>query len=162
MLDVFHFLLEDDATPMTKELAEVRNRFRVNMYPELYDVDYAKLTGQKQDDQSEPERELEPVLSTTDSSFTPPTPVSAQQPAPVPTRSTIQTRVRLDGPMGEDGGGQSFGNLAPSGGRVLNKGGNQIRASQPMTHKPFIPATDMEVNDDPFRPFKNLREVPQF
>jgi hypothetical protein len=60
--------------------------------------------------------------------------------------------------------------MAPDSGgqhpvRPLTPGGRQMRAvseGRGMSHKPYIPPTDGNMVDDPFHPFRNLRETPLF
>jgi hypothetical protein len=41
MLDVLHYLLEEDTAVSSEHLATTRDRFRTNLYPDFFDKEYA-------------------------------------------------------------------------------------------------------------------------
>lgn len=79
MLDVIHYLFEDDTTVASSEENESRNSIRKTLYKSVYNRDFAYATGdsQSRDFDSEPFDEFDnyvpPSTSTSTKPYMPPT-----------------------------------------------------------------------------------------
>jgi len=100
MLDVVHYLFEEDLAAVSGEQAKARSQIRTQVYRDWYGVEY-------------------------------------------------KFPMRGSGDAGGTAGGNAGTSVVPSDGRTPS-------GSSGMTHKPYIPPTDMEIGPDPTRPFKGL------
>lgn len=100
MLDVIHFLLEEDVVTSTGEQSKARSEFREQIYRDLYRRTYR-----------------------------------------------FDSRGRKDRTSDSIGGTGT--SIVPDDGRMTSD-------AQGLTHKPYIPPTDMEIGPDPTKPFRGL------
>lgn len=150
MLDVIHFLVEEDIV-VSRELAKSRGRFRTILYPDLYGSPYVMAE----------EEEIEAAEAVRN---------NAVDPSWEGVRVNSGAQHGLEAPMDFQPADNGFAPTpvssygSPSGagrrGRVGAGVATRGPTAESVSHKPFIPPTDLSVSNNPYAPIRGLREAP--
>lgn len=141
MLDVIHYLVEEDIVVPSQELERVRRSFRTNLYRELYNTPYIFADDEKS--AGTPDAGHEGVRV---------------QPGSRGLEAPMDAEPYPHAPQATP----SYGAAAGPQRRGRVGAGVAVRdtTSVQMTHKPYIPPTDLSVGANPMAPIRGLREAP--